>query len=272
MRALLPLILLLCAACADPSEVQSLRTRRDQLAQDLLLRQQLAQDLDAIRSALEQVPMAGMPLDPSEVTRRVSQATAGVAVTVEREASGLHVALQGPAAPLRAALTLRELSAYLPDLQLEQVELEPGRFLAHGSIAAPGPQPVPAPKEGRRLIPRSEVTALREEVARLEGSLRELEKVVSQDLAVRGPAAAQALSSPARFRQQARLLQAVAGFADSARVRYEGNLAEVTGMLLPGRKVLDVLPALKADHEPLSVSGDPTGRFAMKLGPRATER
>jgi hypothetical protein len=271
------LALSICAAagagaCADPSEVQALRARRDELTRDLLRRQQLAQDVAELRRALEQVPMAGMPIDPSEVTRRVSQATVGVAVTVERDGAGLHVALQGASSPPRAAVALEQLSASLPDLQLEQVELEPGRFLAHGQIAPAAPPSAPAPREERRLIPRSEVQALRQEVSRLEQSVRALDQVVGPDLASRGPAALEALRSPARFRQQVRLLPAVAGFAASARVRYQGTFAEVTGTLAPDRKVIDVLPALKADHELLSASGDPGGSFALKLAPRATGR
>src|SRR4051812_21635072 len=117
------LLSLVCAAilalqgCADPSEVQALRAKKSQLVAERAARQQIAADEALYRDALKQAPQAGMPLDPAEVTARVTRATEGVAISVARMPSGgVDVTLSGPASPARAAVALAQLAPYLPDL------------------------------------------------------------------------------------------------------------------------------------------------------------
>ena len=78
MRPLLALLSIFALGCADPSEVQALRARKAALESALVTQRQLLADEALYRSALKQAPLAGTPLDPPEVTARVTRATSGV--------------------------------------------------------------------------------------------------------------------------------------------------------------------------------------------------
>lgn len=275
IRAMRSLVLLAAAAlslagCADPSEIQSLRAKKVALEGERAAQQQIAADAALYQDALRKVPEAGMPLDPQEVTARVTKATTGVAVSVERTASGgVDVSLSGPAAPARAAVTLEQLAQYLPDVSLRSASLREDGFTAKGSAEKLAPATAPAAREGSSIVPFTEARKLREEVAALEQQVAQSK--VDQDVIHRGPAALRALQSPDAFRQQAALVQKVVALATTVELTFEPGHVTARGTLLPGRKVLDGLPLVKADYDVQAMSEN-AGRFELKLQPRATGR
>jgi hypothetical protein len=256
--------------CADPSEVQALRAKKIALEARLASMQQVEADEPLYRHALHEVPKAAMPLDPQEVTVRVTEATTGVAVSVEKTATGgLDVSLSGPAGPARAAVTLEQLARYLPDVSLRSVSLREDGFTARGSVEKPAPPTAPAAPERSSTVSFIEVRRLREEVGALER--RVFGSQQDPWLIGAGPAALRALQSPDAFRQQAALVQKMVSLAATAELTFEPGNVTARGSLLPGRKVLDGLPLFKPDYDVLSMSED-GGRFALKLQPRATGR
>jgi len=276
-----PALALLVAAaftspgCADPSELKALHAKKASLESERAVQQQLLADEDLYRSALKKAPQAGMPLDPAEVTARVTRTTSGVAVSVDRSANGgLGVSLVGPASPGRAAVALSQLALHLPDLSLASASLGADGFTARGHVEKPGPALAKAaPAGGRTIVPLTEVRKLREEVAALEREVQAARSKVEADLAERGPAAVRAVQSPDRFRQQAAVVQALVGgpspVAATAEFAFEPALVTARGTLAPGRKVMDALPLFKADYDVQSMSEN-AGRFELKLSPRAT--
>ncbi|HEY8206343.1 MAG TPA: hypothetical protein VIG99_02600 [Myxococcaceae bacterium] len=253
--------------------MQALRAKKASLEAERAVQQQIAADAALYRDALKQVPEAGMPLDPAEVTARVTKATDGVAISVTRTPSGVDVTLSGPASPARAAVALAQLAQYLPDLSLRSASLEANGFTAKGSIERPAPASVPATSEQRKVVPFTEARKLRDEVAALEREIASA--TVDADLLQRGPAALRALQSPDLFRQQAavvqRLVSGTSPLATTAELTFEPALISARGTLVPGRKVLDGLPPFKADYDAVSMSEN-AGRFELKLQPRATGR
>jgi len=272
MRSLVPFAAaaLTLAGCADPSEVQALRAKKIALEGERAAQQQIAADAALYKDALRKVPEAGMPFDPQEVTARVTKATTGVAVSVERTASGgVDVSLSGPAAPARAAVTLEQLAQYLPDVSLRSVSLRADGFTAKGTAENPAPATAPAAREGSSIVPFTEARKLREEVAALEKEVAQVK--VGADVVRRGPAALRALQSPDAFRQQAALVQKLVALSTTAEITFEPGKVTARGELLPGRKVLDGLPLVKSDYDVQSMSEN-AGRFELKLQPRATGR
>ncbi|HYV47084.1 MAG TPA: hypothetical protein VFA20_19635 [Myxococcaceae bacterium] len=273
MRSLV--LLTLAAAslwgCADPSEIQALRARKSALEAERSAQRQIAADAALYRDALRKVPEAGMSLDPGEVTARVTKATTGVAVSVERTASGgVDVSLSGPATPARAAVTLEQLAQYLPDVSLRSASLRGDGFTAKGSAEKPAPATAPAARgETSSIVPFTEARKLREEVAVLERAVAEAK--LSEDVVQRGPAALRALQSPDAFRQQAALVQKVVALSTTVELTFEPGNVTARGSLLPGRKVIDGLPLVKSDYEVLSMSEN-AGHFELKLQSRATGR
>jgi len=270
MRSLALLAVLSLSGCADPSEIQALRAKKIALEADRAAQQQIAADAALYRDALHKVPEAGMPLDPGEVTARVTKATIGVAVSVERTSSGgVDVSLSGPASPARAAVTLEQLAQYLPDVSLRSVSLRADGFTAKGSAEKPAPTTAPAARETSSIVPFTEARKLREAVAALEKEAAQSK--VDEATLHRGPAALRALQSPDAFRQQAALVQKLVALSTGAELTFEPGNVTARGTLLPGRKVLDGLPLFKPDYDVLSMSEN-AGRFELKLQARATGR
>ena len=279
MRLSLALLLatafLLPAGCADPSELRALRAKKAALESERAVQRRILADEELYRDAVRKASLAAMPLDPAEVTYRVTQATSGVAVSVERSPSGgLRISLSGPMSPGRAAVALSQLARYLPDLSLASASLKEDGFTARGTVEEPGPVTAPpAPADERTLVPFTEARKLREEVAALEREVLSLP--VDPRLAEQGPAALRAVQSPDRFRQQAAVVQALVGGPSppvaAADFTFEPAQVTARGTLAPGRKVMDALPLVKADHDVQAMS-ESSGRFELKLSPRATGR
>jgi hypothetical protein len=262
------------AACADPSEVRLLRGSKAMLEAELAVQRQVLADEELYRQALKDVPLAGTALDPAEVTARVTRAAAGVAVSVERDPNGgVNISLSGSASGPRAAVMLAQLAEYLPDLSLSQASLRADGFSARGAAVRRGPAVAPIPREEPARISLAQLRALRAEVEALAREVQAGRPKVDADLARRGPAAVEALKSPDRFRQQAAVLQKLAGgsapLAATAEVTFDAALITAGGTLAPGRQAMDAMPLFKPDYELQGIRAD-AGRFELKLVPRAT--